>query len=67
MSNAEGLDDVSVAERAAAAGSDVLPISAFTSRRLRRSGLVLGFAAFSPREIRQAVQALVVVLTKYRS
>ena len=63
----EGLDDVIVAERTAAAGIDVLPISAFTSRRPQRSGLVLGFAAFSQREIRQAAQSLAVVLTMYRS
>ena len=63
----DGLDDVAVAERAAAAGIDVLPISAFTARRLQRCGLVLGFAAFSPREIRQAAQSLAALLTKYRS
>ena len=63
----EGHDDVVVARRAAAAGIDVLPVSAFSSRRLRRAGLVLGFAAFSPREIRQAAQALAAVLTTSRS
>src|SRR5581483_4454136 len=47
-----------VAQRAAASGLSILPISAFSRRALPRDGLVLGFANASPHELEVGVQRL---------
>ena len=53
-----GVDDRLVARRAAAHGVETVPISAYTSRALPRGGLVLGYSAFTPAEIEQAMGRL---------
>jgi GntR family transcriptional regulator/MocR family aminotransferase len=58
----EGTDDRRVAIAAARAELDVIPVSAFSRRRDTRQGLVLGFAAFAPREIDAAARRLAEVL-----
>jgi GntR family transcriptional regulator/MocR family aminotransferase len=47
-----------IARRAAALDIDVVPISEFSMRKLRRDGLLLGFAPFAPREIRVGARIL---------
>jgi len=50
------------ADRAAAAaarrGVEVIPISKYATRRFRRQGLMLGFAAVDARELRRGVDEL---------
>ena len=55
---ANGEDDRAIADRAAAAGLDVPPLSAYRTSSTGRGGLLLGFASFSPREIREGVRRL---------
>jgi GntR family transcriptional regulator / MocR family aminotransferase len=53
-----GVDDQAAARAAAAHGVDVIPLSAFSMRRLRRQGLVLGYSAYPVNRIRVAVEKL---------
>jgi GntR family transcriptional regulator / MocR family aminotransferase len=53
-----GLDDQAAARAAVAHGVDVIPLSAFSIRRLRRQGLVLGYSAYPVNHIRAAVGQL---------
>jgi GntR family transcriptional regulator / MocR family aminotransferase len=55
---AAGLDGRVVAAAALERGVVVTPVEAFALRPLARSGLVLGFAAFSPAQIDQAASIL---------
>ncbi|MGH2493523.1 MAG: PLP-dependent aminotransferase family protein [Ktedonobacteraceae bacterium] len=57
-----GMSAQSVAQRAAASGLHMLPISQFSLRSLPRDGLVLGFASASPQELRAGVQTLALAL-----
>ena len=50
------------AQRAAAYGLHILPISQFSLRSLQRDGLVLGFASASSQELRAGVQTLAIAL-----
>jgi len=52
-----------VAERAAERDVEVVPLSRYASGRSRREGLILGFAAVDPRELRRGVEQLARVLT----
>jgi len=54
----EGTDDRFIAQRAAAAGIIARPVSSFRIGPMGRPGLVLGFAAVRPPEIRDAMQRL---------
>ena len=54
----EGTDDRPIAQRAAAAGIIARPVSSFRTGTIGRPGLVLGFAAVRPPEIRDAMQRL---------
>ena len=54
----EGTDDRLIAQRAAAAGIIARPVSSFRTGTIGRPGLVLGFAAVRPPEIRDAMQRL---------
>jgi GntR family transcriptional regulator / MocR family aminotransferase len=58
------------AERAAAAGAEhdleVIPLNRYAWGRIRRQGLVLGFAAVDPREIRRGVDRLAAALRSLR-
>src|SRR5919202_636577 len=52
----EGVDDRVVSQRAAAFQVEAPPLSAFAMSRLKRGGLVLGYAAVSVPEIREGVR-----------
>jgi GntR family transcriptional regulator/MocR family aminotransferase len=52
-----------VAELAAVRNVEVVPLSRYASGKSRREGLILGFAAVDPRELRRGVEELARVLT----
>jgi GntR family transcriptional regulator/MocR family aminotransferase len=54
----QGRDDVQASKAAARAGVEVPPLSAYCSERCRRGGLLLGYAGWEPRQIRDAVRRL---------
>jgi len=58
----EGVDDGTIAEVAASHGLEVPPLSAHSARPLTRGGLLLGYTAFAPGQIREAVRALALLL-----
>lgn len=62
---AEGLQEQLVAEAAAASGVIVAPIRRFCLEPVAMKGLVLGFSACQPREIKAGVAALAGVLEKF--
>jgi GntR family transcriptional regulator/MocR family aminotransferase len=53
-----GMDDVVVAHRAAELGIAVQPLSAYYATPEKRNGILLGYAAVTPTEIRAGVQQL---------
>jgi GntR family transcriptional regulator / MocR family aminotransferase len=57
-----GLRAEEVAELAAKRNVEVVPLSRYASGRSRREGLILGFAAVDPRELRRGVEELARVL-----
>jgi len=57
-----GLRAERVADLAARRGVEVVPLSRYASGRSRREGLILGFAAVDPKEIRRGVHELEQVL-----
>jgi GntR family transcriptional regulator/MocR family aminotransferase len=57
-----GMSAQAVAQRAAASGVHMLPISHFSLRPLQLDGLVLGFANASPQELREGVHTLALAL-----
>jgi GntR family transcriptional regulator / MocR family aminotransferase len=58
-----GIQAERVAELAARRNVEVVPLSRYASGRSRREGLILGFAAVDPRELRRGVQELARVLS----
>jgi GntR family transcriptional regulator/MocR family aminotransferase len=52
-----------VAELAAARAVEMVPLSRYASGKSRREGLILGFAAVDPRELRRGVEELARVLS----
>jgi GntR family transcriptional regulator / MocR family aminotransferase len=60
----EGTDDRTLGERAAKAGVAVRPLSAFYATPSRRGGLLLGFAALRPSQIRDGVRQLAAALRR---
>jgi GntR family transcriptional regulator / MocR family aminotransferase len=56
------IDAVAVAEAAAGSGIEVIPLSRYASRPLARDGLLLGFAAVDPAEIRRGIKRLAPIL-----
>ena len=56
--------DTQVSVEAHKEGVESQPLSAYSMRKLKRGGLVLGYAAFSENEIRVAIQKLGVVLKR---
>lgn len=58
-----GTDDVECAHRAALAGVDLMPLSAFTVQRRIRPGLLLGFSGLREDEIEAGVRTLVRALS----
>ena len=58
-----GIDDGMAAHAAAKRGVDIIPLSAFCIKPLRRRGIVLGYSAYEPTRIRSAVIRLCSVLS----
>ncbi|MBX7213391.1 MAG: PLP-dependent aminotransferase family protein [Thermoflexales bacterium] len=59
-----GCDAQHIARQAAAQGVTVIPLSAFASRPLSRDGLALGYAAYTPRDLRKAAARLTPILER---
>lgn len=57
-----GIDGKRIARQADAAGVTSVPLSAFAVRPLSRDGLALGYAAYTPRELRKAAAKLAPIL-----
>ena len=62
-----GMSAQAAAQRAAASGLHMLPISHFSLRSLQRDGLLLGFASASPQELRAGAQTLALALQAHSS
>src|SRR5260221_12364190 len=60
-----GMSAQTIAQRTAAYGLYMLPISRFSRRPFQRDGLVLGFASSSPQELRAGVHTLALALQAY--
>ena len=58
----DGVDDAAAAEVCAARGVQTQPLSAFALRPVSRGGLVLGYAAYNEREIREGVSKMAAAL-----
>jgi GntR family transcriptional regulator/MocR family aminotransferase len=61
-----GINAERVAPAAARLGVEVVPLSRYALGRRRMNGVILGFAAVEPREIRRGVEQLALVLGKHR-
>jgi GntR family transcriptional regulator/MocR family aminotransferase len=59
-----GSNDAAISERAAAAGIVAPPLSAYRIEARLHPGLLLGYAAYTPRQIREGVRKLAGVLQK---
>ncbi|HEV2859607.1 MAG TPA: PLP-dependent aminotransferase family protein [Pyrinomonadaceae bacterium] len=59
---AEGADDRAASLAAERAGIDAQPLSSYTLEHRRRGGLVLGYAGYDERRIREGVRRLAAVL-----
>ena len=59
-----GVYDVAAAQAASDHNVTVAPLSAFSFRRRPRGALVLGYAAFNEREIRDGIRSLKIALSK---
>ena len=59
-----GVDDRAVANTAAAHGVDVIPLSTFSMKPLRRQGVVLRYSGYDVNRIRPAVKRLSFALSK---
>ena len=62
-----GVDDQAAARAAATHGVDVIPLSTFCMRPLRRKGLVLGYSAYEVNRIRLAVRRLCAALSRIQA
>ncbi len=58
----DGLRANSVARRAAAKNVELLPVAHFALRRPQPEGLVFGFAAYTPRQIRNGIEQLALAM-----
>ena len=58
----QGKCDVAISRRAAAIGVFIRPLSSCSVGRLRRGGLLLGFAALNPKQIREGARKLALML-----
>lgn len=59
-----GTDDSRIQQEAAKAGLNILAISSFALRPLRRGGLLLGYAGFRPEAIRKGMRQLESVIRR---
>jgi GntR family transcriptional regulator/MocR family aminotransferase len=60
----DGIEDSQVAEDAAQAGLNTLPVSGFALRPLSRGGLLLGYAGFRSDVIKKAMRELALIIRK---
>lgn len=58
----EGADDAAASRAAAERGLDAQPLSAFRMKQRGRDGLILGYAAYNERQIREGVRQLAAAL-----
>jgi GntR family transcriptional regulator/MocR family aminotransferase len=58
----KGLNSERVAAAADREGIEVIPLSRYAYGRAKRDGLILGFAAVEPRELRRGIEKLAKVL-----
>ena len=61
----DGISDRELATHTATAELETLPVFHYTLRHPQPDGLVLGFAGFSPRALRDAVQRLAMAIEQY--
>ncbi len=61
-----GINAELVAAEAASLGIEIIPLSRYALGRRKMNGIILGFAAVEPREIRRGVEQLAQVLEKCR-
>ena len=61
----EGIDDAAVSHCVAEHNISAPAISAYALRPQKRGGLVLGYAALTPREIRKGIKDLAPILSKF--
>jgi GntR family transcriptional regulator/MocR family aminotransferase len=61
-----GIDDKAAAKAAAARQVEVVPLSRYDRGQPKRKGLLLGFAASIPNEIRRGVRELAIALEDVR-
>jgi GntR family transcriptional regulator/MocR family aminotransferase len=54
----DGIGDENASQKALEQGIVVNPLSAYSSKKLFREGLILGYTAFSPGQIRNGVKRL---------
>jgi hypothetical protein len=59
-----GVDDVEASRRVEAHDLEAPPLSVHGARRLERGGLLLGYASFNNRQIREGVRKLEMALTR---
>src|SRR5262249_8116759 len=62
----EGVDDQTASMHAAGVGIIARPLSAFAAAPVRRGGVLLGYAALRPGQIREGVRRLSAALRKCR-
>lgn len=62
----EGVDDRTIAEKAAEKNLKLAPISDYSNKKLKRSGLILGYTAFDERQIKRGVKIIREVLLENR-
>jgi DNA-binding transcriptional MocR family regulator len=61
---ARGTSDVEASQQCASQGIDVLPLSVCCVEKIRKRGLLLGYAAFDERAIVDSVQRMAVALQR---
>jgi GntR family transcriptional regulator / MocR family aminotransferase len=54
----DAISEAMLLEAASSANVDVTPTSSLAARKPKRASVILGYAPFSPREIRRATKAL---------
>lgn len=62
----EGVDDQKIAEKAAEKKLKLSPVSAYSNKKLKRGGFVLGYTAFDEKEIKRGVKIIKEILISSR-
>lgn len=58
----EGIDELALVRAAAAQGIDLVPVSNFSIKPLSRKGIILGYAEYTPEQIKDGMKHLAAVL-----